>query len=87
MIAVTVEGITVKIDPGVIKKVKFFKLFKEIQNGGPESINAVTELPDLLFGEQMSTIESALSPNEDLSIEVLYEFIAKVLSEVGAKNS
>jgi len=84
---VTVDGIVVKIDPNVVRKVKFFKLFKDIQSGGAESINAITELPDMLFGEQMPAIEAALSLDDDLSIEVLYEFIAKVLSEVGAKNS
>jgi len=90
LVTVTVDGITVTIDPQIPKKLKFFKLFRDIQKGPNNSsaLYAVIELPEMLFGDQMPGIEAALSPDtDDLTVDVLYDFMMKVISEVGAKNS
>lgn len=83
---VTVDGITVTVDPKVMNNWRTTKILRSLDDGAEGALHIV-DLVEKVLGDDLPRVEDELEKaNGDLTNDVMAEFLRKVL-EAAAPNS
>jgi hypothetical protein len=82
--AVTVDGIEVAVHTAVLESYEFLDALSRLEDEDPL---AIPKLLKMLFGDEYKPVIKKLQVNGSLPVYKAVEFFAKLMEEVGAKNS
>jgi chemotaxis protein CheY-P-specific phosphatase CheC len=83
-ISVTVDGIEVAVHTAVLESYEFLEGLSRLEDEDPL---AIPKLLKMLFGDEYKAVIKKLQVNGSLPVYKAVEFFAKLMEEVGAKNS
>jgi hypothetical protein len=90
-VELTIDGITVNVNPNIVKKRSFLmalgKVYTSLESKDNPFEAILSPVPEMLFGDKLSEVELHLGEGEEPDIDTLYEFIGKVVEGLNAKNS